>query len=92
MSEYVFRDAPGFGCDMSELMDGGCETVGDYYASNANDHFGTLHEEIVRCEGCKFFREDELGVFCTWFDFEDLDEERQRVGFCAWGERRGDTE
>lgn len=89
MSEYVFRYAPGYGCDMSALMDGGRETVGDYFASDATDHYGTLHEEIVRCRDCH------------WSKFEQSDHE-YRVerhcnmwasdvsadGFCFRGMRR----
>ena len=56
MREYVFRYASGYGCDMSALMDGGRVTVGDYFASESTDHYGTLHEEIVRCRDCKFSR------------------------------------
>lgn len=48
----------------------------------------TLREEIVRCKDCLYFSEDELGAFCSWFDFEDTDEERQRNGFCSWGEAK----
>ena len=54
MSEYVFRYASGYGSDMGALMDGGRVTVGDYFASESTDHYGTLHEEIVRCRDCKY--------------------------------------
>lgn len=41
MSEYVFRYAHGFGGELDE-----CD-----HTDNV-DHFGTLHEEIVRCRDC----------------------------------------
>ena len=45
-------------------------------------------EEVVRCQDCKYFREeppDEYGFCCYWVDrviYHATD------GFCAWGERR----
>lgn len=95
MSEYVFRDAPGFGCDMDELMDGGRETVGDYFASNANDHYGTLHEEIVRCRDCVYFKSetDIFPALCRLWLPRNLSKQYgiEPDGFCAWGERRKDA-
>lgn len=101
MSEYVFRYANGYGCDMSALMDGGRQTVGDYFASDAADHYGTLHEEIVRCRDCEHYyphgvptcqrnREcvtgyDINGYYGEWYDGEFYVEPD---GFCAWAERR----
>ena len=97
MSEYVFRYANGYGCDMSALMDGGRKTVGDYFASDATDHYGTLHEEIVRCRDCKH-----MHTVRNWTGY-DVDEcwlhadpesgalgiERTEPdGFCAWGVRK----
>ena len=94
MSEYVFRDAPGYGCDMSDLMDGGRVTVGDYFASENTDHYGTLHEEIVRCRDCANYYEAEeyhpngnydrrcCKYFCTY------DDEVSPDGFCSFGERK----
>lgn len=89
MSEYVFRDAPGFGCDMSELMDGSRKTVGDYFASNAADHFGTLHEEIVRCRDCRHFDNRLSYPLCRRdMSCDELAVYAEPNGFCAWGERR----
>ena len=85
MTEYVFRDAAGFGCDMDEMMDGGRVTVGEYFATENTDHYGTLHEEVVRCRDCKFFIKNINGIHCikSIAILTDAD------GFCAWGERRG---
>lgn len=82
MSEYVFRYAPGYGCDMSDLMDGGRVTVGDYFASDATDHYGTLHEEIVRCMDCKH-KDKELDAWCV-----KMRHLVEPDGYCAWGERK----
>ena len=41
---------------------------------------------VVRCRDCKHLTSDELGDYCTLFDFEDV--KRMGDGFCAWGERR----
>ena len=93
MSEYVFRYASGYGCDMSDLMDGGRVTVGDYFASESTDHYGTLHEEIVRCRDCKHYQPWMKGAEPEcWANGEPFKTEPE--GFCAWGERRGegDTE
>lgn len=83
MSEYVFRYASGYGCNMSALMDGGRVTVGEYFASDAADHYGTLHEEIVRCMDCTWFANDAMhGAWCKNLGVslhDDYD------GFCAWG-------
>lgn len=84
MSEYVFRYAPGYGCDMNELMDGGRVTVGDYFASESTDHYGTLHEEIVRCSDCRYNARDTDGL-CYRFDHEHFN---YPDGFCAWASRR----
>ena len=82
MTEYVFRDAAGFGCDMDEMMDGGRVTVGEYFATENTDHYGTLHEEVVRCRDCE--RYDDKWAYCNSFC-----EAVEPDGFCAWGERRG---
>lgn len=97
MAEYVFRDAPGFGCDMDELMDVGGKTVGEYFATQNDDHYGTLHEEIVRCCDCKhmstvdfsglYGNHDHDPMFCQLRDnyvdtYDDC--------FCSWGERKVD--
>lgn len=42
-------------------------------------------EEIVRCRDCAYFATDELGDYCTLFDFEDIKD--MKDGFCSWGER-----
>lgn len=85
MSEYVFRYAPGYGCDMGALMDGGRETVGDYFASDATDHYGTLHEEIVRCRNCRHYDAHTEPPEC-------YREGPGRIvspdGFCKWAKRR----
>ena len=87
MSEYVFRYASGYGCDMSALMDGGRVTVGEYFASDATDHYGTLHEEIVRCRDCRAMRVKygNTGIEC-WMNGEPFTVEPD--GFCKWGERK----
>ena len=97
MSEYVFRYASGYGCDMSALMDGGRVTVGEYFASESTDHYGTLHEEIVRCRDCKHFTPKGTHKFENGKVNEDYcDYVRGWMlqitpdGFCAWGERRTD--
>ena len=88
MSEYVFRYANGYGCDMGALMDGGRQTVGDYFASDNTDHYGTLHEEIVRCRDCKhyitkFRNEYDDTVWCGLHaGYVEPD------GFCSWAVRR----
>lgn len=86
MSEYVFRYASGYGCDMSALMDSGRVTVGDYFASDATDHYGTLHEEIVRCRDCKHFgTRNGLGLCKRWSYFSICS---QPDDFCSRAERR----
>ena len=97
MSEYVFRYASGYGCDMSALMDGGRVTVGEYFASESTDHYGTLHEEIVRCRDCKHFTPKGVHKFengrtnldyCKYIRGFML--QITPDGFCAWAERRDD--
>ena len=89
MSEYVFRYASGYGCDMSDLMDGGRVTVGDYFASESTDHYGTLHEEIVRCRDCVYAING--GEYCAEEVKDDFYWRNvEPDGFCAWGERRGE--
>lgn len=44
-------------------------------------------EEVVRCRDCVYFATDELGDYCTLFDFEDVKSMEDK--YCAWGERRG---
>ena len=83
MSEYVFRYAHDYGCDMSALMDGGRVTVGEYFASDATDHYGTLHEEIVRCRDCRFSLAHGNGCGRNQ-DIYDAEPD----GFCKWGERK----
>lgn len=90
----MFRDAPYFGCDMNELMDEvrGNMTLGEYYASHNDDHYGTLHEEIVRCRDCKHFEKDATPHdewyphFCSKLGTDVV----TPGGFCAWGERKED--
>lgn len=95
MSEYVFRYASGYGCDMSALMDGGRQTVGEYFALDATDHYGTLHEEIVRCRDCVNADYAQVHMFdgtrpMKWgcARFEGFHFIVPPDGFCAWGERR----
>ena len=99
MSEYVFRYANGYGCDMSALMDGGRETVGDYFASDATDHYGTLHEEIVRCRDCKHYEDGMINgrrysePYCGAIgelSFGALFEVT-KDDFCSWSERKSDA-
>lgn len=101
MSEYVFRDAPGFGCDMNDMMDGGRVTVGEYFASESTDHYGTLHEEIVRCRDCKYMFDWAYDrMLCKMWADGGTDDDAKSVlyptvepdGFCSLGERRGDAE
>ena len=98
MSEYVFRYAPGFGFDMDDQMETLPLTAREYYASNRADHYGTLHEEIVRCRDCKHYHKHK------WFDIvpgtplgSDISDvcmffgggvKVEPGGFCKWGERR----
>ena len=90
MSEYVFRDAPGFGFDMDNLMETLPMTAREYYASNCADHYGTLHEEIVRCLDCVWYKpyhsfagvQLEEGI-CE-IDHRCVDDD----DFCSWAERR----
>ena len=83
MSEYIFRDAPGFGCDMSGYMDDGRTAIGEFYAKHNTDHYGTIHEEVVRCRDCIHF--DTYGNTFGWCAFHDIDCSERR--YCAWGER-----
>lgn len=84
MSEYVFRDAPGFGFDMDNLMETLPMTAREYYASNCADHYGTLHEKIVRCRDCKYCMAYWRSDYCDYFKHVTNDPD----GYCAWGERR----
>lgn len=84
MSEHVFRDAPGF-----------CETIGEFSAGVNDDHYGTLHEEIVRCRDCKRYIPQGTYRFNDGVVNKDsCDVIRGFVvqinpnGFCAWGERK----
>lgn len=86
MSEYVFRYASGYGCDMSGLMDGGRVTVGEYFASESTDHYGTLHEEIVRCRDCRHYIDGECMKPDGNGDYLRLIV--PRAHFCGFGERR----
>lgn len=98
MSEYIFRDAPGFGCDMNEYMDDGRTAIGEFYAKHDTDHYGTIREEIVRCRDCRHMRTIDLSVYygehkhdldiCIRVDGVQLNAEPD--GFCKWSERRTD--
>ena len=88
MSEYLFKDAPGFGFDMDDQMETLPMTVREYYASNCADHYGTLHEEIVRCKDCKHFSYgSDNGTGSDWCDFHEHIA-WSHLGFCSWAERR----
>lgn len=93
----MFRDADYFGCDMNELMDGGHETVGEFLARENTDHYGTLHEEIVRCRDCKHMATlDFSGLYGNHDHDPMLCELHNNDGvtyddcFCSWGERKVD--
>ena len=96
MSEYVFRYADGFGFDGGCYIDGGKSTVGEYYETNDSDHYGTIHEEIVRCRDCRHYYEPEnyhpsgnyIRQCCNYFDA--YNDEVEPDGFCAWAERKVD--
>jgi len=95
MSEYVFRYRFYDGIDDEELMDDGRTSVRDYFACNAVDHYGTIHEEIVRCRDCKHFTPQGTHNFENGKTNADYCEHvrgwRLQItpdGFCAWGERR----
>ena len=97
MSEYVFRYASGYGSDMGALMDGGRVTVGDYFASESTDHYGTLHEEIVRCRDClswhrgKCFKHVYTVIDECDNEYEEGSFSMDANGFCSLGELRGDA-
>lgn len=67
MTEYVFRYAHGFGWK-----------PGEYEHTTNIDHFGTLHEEIVRCRDCEYF--DTRKCKSQWPFCLDA--------FCWWGKRK----
>ena len=49
-------------------------------------------EEIVRCEDCKHFTfGSDNSSGSDWCDFHEHIA-WSRLGFCAWGKRRGDVE
>ena len=86
MSEYVFRYANGYGFDADDVE------VVEYFAEENTDHYGTLHEEIVRCRDCVYFAKypnDEISV-CYRFDNEQPVVEPD--GFCAWAVKRTEAE
>ena len=83
MSEYVFRDAPGYGCADDVMMEDGITSAREYYSQENSDHYGTLHERIVRCRDCAKLNTRECP--CAWYPLEDAE---AMNGFCAWAERR----
>ena len=90
MSEYVFRDAPGYGCADDATMEDGRTSAREYYSQENSDHYGTLHERIVRCRDC-------VGLVETWngWECERFSGQYHMAypnGFCAWGERRDSIE
>lgn len=76
MSEYVFRyykfDIP--------------EDASDDYATENADHYGTIHEPIVRCRDCKYFNAP-----CECRRYRNFSRVHEN-GFCAWSCRRSDKE
>ena len=77
MSEYVFRYANGYGFDADDVE------VVEYFAEENTDHYGTLHEEIVRCRDCKFCMAYMAGTYCDY-----MAHNVEPDGFCAWAERK----
>lgn len=72
MSEYVFRYASGYGCK-----------PGEYERENGVDHYGTLHEEIVRCRDCSYFTHTD-NDWCVKHGHIGWSVN----GFCAWACRK----
>lgn len=84
MSEYVFRDAEGFGCCMDDEMDElPGVTAREYFAEENTDHYGTIHEEIVRCRDCKHCMAYMAGAYC-----DHMAHSVEPDGFCSWGEKK----
>ena len=93
MSEYVFRYANGYGFDAGDVE------VVEYFAEENTDHYGTLHEEIVRCRDCKHSSQD--GEECWFFTHKeevnygrwaDVPAWVEPDGFCAWAVKRSEAE
>ena len=74
MSEYVFRYANGYGFDADDVE------VVEYFAEENTGHYGTLHDEIVRCRDCR--HHDETGNCLEMLVDVTPD------GFCAWAVRK----
>ena len=94
MSEYVFRYALGHGFSEGMTMEDGRTSAHEYYIQENSDHYGTIHEEIVRCRDCVHWHHmDEIdGVRygdCDEFSPKAHYEKHatRESGFCAWGER-----
>ena len=83
MTEYVFRDAQGYGCADDATMEDGITSAREYYAQENADHYGTLHERIVRCRDCKHYKHIEPDGFCAW-----AERKQSPDCFCAWAERK----
>ena len=94
MGEYVFRYAPSFGfddfgfdddCDNGPIYDGKM-SVRRYYAENNDDHYGTIHEEIVRCRDCAFYKppDDYSSSFCSENEIFGI----ERDDFCSFAARK----
>lgn len=85
MSEYIFRYKSEYDGELSPDD-----------ATNAVDHYGTLHGKIVRCRDCKFADWDITAWWCTRnkhypFEIGELKGYGERShldGFCAWGVRK----
>jgi len=92
MSEYVFRDAEGFCCCMDAEMDElPGVTAREYFAAEPTDHYGTLHEEIVRCRDCRRFHPRESSLLSCRFELDNgLVQWRyaEPDGFCKWNEKK----
>lgn len=92
MSEYVFRDANGFGCDDSEI-------VSKFSAAHNGDHYGTLHEEVVRCKDCKYALMSISGEYAKYckklttldeLEYPESEPQFDADFFCGYGERKED--
>ena len=70
MSEYVYRSAVDYQPEERESTD-------------KLDHYGTLHEEIIRCRDCRYY------THSSWHrcDLRGIAHEVKSDGFCAWGEK-----
>lgn len=54
MREYIFRYAQGFGGDFAERG-----------ATNPDDHYGVIAEQVTRCKDCRRCERRDYGFVCT---------------------------